>query len=157
MDLRDSETQEKLQHFNFKKFLNEVQSEIKSATDQFATLQQEHKQAMEEEIKMNITQKPQSQSASSPCEEVTPYYVRNEESNVHHRPFNHGITIQPLLWSTKCGWKFGFSTFTIEQTLEGVKAKHICSTCLPKERKEKRSDETSSSSISDASSSSSNG
>ena len=145
---------EKLQQFNFKRFLREVQSEIKTAKDQFASLQEEHKKAIEEEIKISLTKQQVTQPTTSSNAEATTYYIRNDESGVHHKPYNHGIAIQPLLWTTKCGWKFGFSNFTIEQSLQDVRAKHMCSACLSKERREKRTEETSSESPSEASSSS---
>ena len=64
----------KLQHFNFKAFLRDVQNEMKTAKDELNALQAEYKNAIEEEITSRIREQQQQHTPHN----ITPYFGKTQ-------------------------------------------------------------------------------
>ena len=164
----DNDYRHKLHSFNLKKFMKKIKDDQHSAEAATMKLHEEHKALIHDEIN-KINQQPQIMSTANQtttshdetAQNVSMYFIENDNSHVHHRPRIHTIAVCPAIWETMCGWKFGSTLFTIRDTLDTAESwKQICTTCMPAERRRRRLSEkgtdqtTSASSPSSASSTS---
>ena len=165
----DRHVQTKLHAFNFRSFMSEMRNEIDEAKLTASTLHDDYKNAIQEELQLMRSQQggPQQQQTETPSptdctvlDKPKLHFILNDDTDVIHAPAIHGVNIPPQMWTTRCGWRFGFSMFsTPEDIPSNHKWKSICKKCLKserEERKESKEQEDTSSSGSSSSSSSSN-
>ena len=163
---------QKLHEFNFKRFMEQVRTEMADAKHTTDLLHKDYQTALNEELtrikttadaatqqhqlERNAPYQGESTPTIIPMEMPRMYYVINDETGVVHQPLVHGLCIVPSAWNTRCGWKFGHSIFsTACEVPRDTHWRKVCTNCLPEVRRRERELACDSSSSSDSVSSAS--
>jgi hypothetical protein len=98
--------------------LDELRSELRKCTDKLTEL--------ETRVKLSELREPEVKPDSQTR------YVLNSISGVWHTSFVCNSRVSPLLWQTKCGWRFGNSVVEHAESLpDDLLRERCCNRCLP--------------------------
>jgi hypothetical protein len=92
----------------------------------------------------------EARSVAPPCLPFVTNGANSAKTLKIHRVLTEGADLPPVMWRTRCGYRFAFANFTRHSTLEGFDVKNMCKSCGLQQLEDHGNDANSGSSDSDS-------